>query len=133
MLVGSDLDETEIRTLKFRLVTSTSSFRIDQFTGEVTTTHALDREKQTNHELTVLLSDEGKPPLTATATVLIQITDENDHDPIVVFPANGKGNISVSYREPPGEVSECNPANNKLTRGLLFIQKVVAYNSGTCL
>ncbi|KAF6772718.1 hypothetical protein AHF37_07919 [Paragonimus kellicotti] len=51
-----------------------------------------------------MLTDRGRPPRTATARITVYVTDVNDHDPIIVFPANGRGNVTVSFREPPGEV-----------------------------
>ncbi|CAH8563853.1 unnamed protein product [Heterobilharzia americana] len=104
ILLGTDNDIDENAQLLFRLVGSSSKFKVNISTGELTTLQMLDREKQSNYELVVLLSDKGKPPRSTTSKVYIHVTDTNDHDPIVVFPANGKGNVSVSYREPPGEV-----------------------------
>lgn len=66
----------------------------------------MDREKQSKHELMVLLTDKGRPARSATARISIHVSDINDHDPIVVFPANGQGNVTVSYKEPPGEVNK---------------------------
>lgn len=105
ILLGTDNDIDENAQLHFRLLGTTSHFRLNSSNGEITTLQLLDREKQANYELIVLLIDHGKPSRSATAKVHIHVTDTNDHDPIVVFPVNGKGNISVSYREPPGEVS----------------------------
>ncbi|XP_018649494.1 cadherin-related [Schistosoma mansoni] len=104
ILLGTDNDIDENAQLHFRLLGTTSNFRLNSSTGELTTLQLLDREKQSNYELIVLLIDHGKPSRSATAKVHIHVTDINDHDPIVVFPVNGKGNISVSYREPPGEI-----------------------------
>ncbi|CAL8093562.1 unnamed protein product [Calicophoron daubneyi] len=104
ILLGTDPDAGENAQLRFRLATSSSFFKLDSNTGELTTTQSLDREKQAEHELIAMLVDMGKPPRSATAKIYIYVSDENDHDPIVVFPANGRGNVNVSFREPPGEV-----------------------------
>lgn len=103
--MGTDNDAKENARLKFRLVTSSGSFKLDANTGELTTLHSLDREKQSQYELIAMLMDHGRPTRSATAKILIYVSDVNDHDPIVVFPAFGRGNVTVSFREPPGEVS----------------------------
>ncbi|KAG5446053.1 Protocadherin-11 X-linked, partial [Clonorchis sinensis] len=104
ILLGTDMDTEENAQLRFRLVTSTSVFKLDSVTGELTTIQSLDRERQPEYELVAMLLDKGRPQQSATAKILIHVTDVNDHDPIIVFPANGRGNVSVSFREPPGEV-----------------------------
>ncbi|KAF5406039.1 hypothetical protein PHET_00383 [Paragonimus heterotremus] len=104
ILLGTDFDAQENAQLRFRLVTSTGAFKLDSSTGELTTTQTLDREKQSEYELVAMLTDKGRPPRTATARISVYVTDVNDHDPIIVFPANGRGNVTVSFREPPGEV-----------------------------
>ncbi|OON20958.1 cadherin domain protein [Opisthorchis viverrini] len=100
------MDTEENAQLRFRLVTSTSVFKLDSMTGELTTIQSLDRERQPEYELVAMLLDKGRPQQSATAKILIHVTDVNDHDPIIVFPANGRGNVSVSFREPPGEVTD---------------------------
>ncbi|TPP67849.1 Protocadherin-9 [Fasciola gigantica] len=104
ILLGMDNDAKDNARLKFRLVTSSGSFKLDSNTGELTTLHSLDREKQAQYELIAMLMDHGSPTRSATAKVVVYVSDVNDHDPIVVFPANGRGNVTVSFREPPGEV-----------------------------
>ncbi|KAF8572071.1 hypothetical protein P879_00630, partial [Paragonimus westermani] len=104
ILLGTDFDAQENAQLRFRLITSTGAFKLDSSTGELTTTQPLDREKQSEYELVAMLTDRGRPPRTATAKIFVYVSDVNDHDPIVVFPANGRGNVTVSFREPPGEV-----------------------------
>ncbi|VDQ14267.1 unnamed protein product [Trichobilharzia regenti] len=102
ILLGTDADIDENAELRFRLVGSSLSFRVNQTTGELTSLQSLDREKQTNYELIVLLMDKGKPPRSATAKIHIHVTDTNDHDPIVVFPVHGKGNVvaRIEARDP---------------------------------
>ncbi|KAH8878376.1 Protocadherin-16 [Schistosoma japonicum] len=86
ILLGTDNDIDENAQLYFRLIGSTSNFKLNSTTGELTTLQLLDREKQSNYELIVLLIDRGKPPRSSTVKVHIHVTDINDHDPIVVFP-----------------------------------------------
>ncbi|NXS91932.1 PCD16 protein, partial [Jacana jacana] len=56
-------------------------FSIDPQTGLIVTTHALDREEQEQHVLTVYARDGGLPPNLSKATVRITVGDENDHAP----------------------------------------------------
>ncbi|KAK1169607.1 hypothetical protein AOXY_G8441 [Acipenser oxyrinchus oxyrinchus] len=56
-------------------------FTIDQATGVVTATRALDREVQDRYTVTVYAKDGGLPPNFATATVRITVLDENDNSP----------------------------------------------------
>ncbi|NXX49867.1 PCD16 protein, partial [Tricholaema leucomelas] len=56
-------------------------FSIDPQTGLIVTTHALDREQQEQHLLTVYARDGGLPPRLSKATVRVRVGDENDHAP----------------------------------------------------
>ncbi|XP_066128829.1 protocadherin alpha-10 isoform X7 [Saccopteryx bilineata] len=52
-----------------------SPFRVGLYTGEVTTTRALEEADAPRQRLLVLVKDHGEPPLTATATVLLSLVD----------------------------------------------------------
>ncbi|XP_067588074.1 protocadherin alpha-10 isoform X13 [Pseudorca crassidens] len=52
-----------------------SPFRVGLYTGEISTTRALDEADAPRHRLLVLVKDHGKPALTATATVLLSLED----------------------------------------------------------
>ncbi|XP_053173964.1 cadherin-2-like [Scomber japonicus] len=58
---------------------------VDPVTGEITTSKILDREsafvKDNIYTITVYAVDNGKPPMTGTATLSIFISDENDNVP----------------------------------------------------
>ncbi|XP_042346961.1 cadherin-like protein 26 [Plectropomus leopardus] len=58
---------------------------VDSKTGIITTTKIIDRESsfvQNNiYTLTIYAIDNGRPPMTGTATLTIYITDENDNAP----------------------------------------------------
>lgn len=56
-------------------------FRIDSETGAVSTTNSLDREKRSNYTLVITAADQGSVPLTSTATLSINLSDENDNNP----------------------------------------------------
>ncbi|XP_064481963.1 cadherin-related tumor suppressor-like [Ornithodoros turicata] len=58
------------------------SFVIDESTGQISLLKSLDREKTSSYELTVLARDTGVDVKhTSTATVNIQVLDENDNAP----------------------------------------------------
>ncbi|XP_049729798.1 protocadherin alpha-12 isoform X2 [Elephas maximus indicus] len=54
-----------------------SPFRVGLYTGEVSTTRALDEADAPQQRLLVLVRDHGEPALTATATVLVSLVDSS--------------------------------------------------------
>ncbi|XP_007194174.2 LOW QUALITY PROTEIN: protocadherin alpha-2 [Balaenoptera acutorostrata] len=52
-----------------------SPFRVGLYTGEISTTRALDEADALRQRLLVLVKDHGEPALTATATVLLSLED----------------------------------------------------------
>ncbi|EHH26860.1 hypothetical protein EGK_16932 [Macaca mulatta] len=50
-------------------------FRVGLYTGEISTTRALDEVDAARHRLLVLVKDHGEPSLTATATVLVSLVE----------------------------------------------------------
>nr|XP_010589568.1 protocadherin alpha-8-like isoform X2 [Loxodonta africana] len=52
-----------------------SPFRVGLYTGEVSTTRALEEADAPRQRLLVLVRDHGEPPLEATATVLVSLVD----------------------------------------------------------
>ncbi|KAM4869025.1 protocadherin alpha-9 isoform 5-T5 [Urocitellus parryii] len=65
--------------LCFELQTSVGSarspFRVGLYTGEISTTRALDETDSPRQRLLVLVKDHGEPALTATATVLVSLVE----------------------------------------------------------
>ncbi|KAL0964189.1 hypothetical protein UPYG_G00320520 [Umbra pygmaea] len=58
------------------------TFRMDRMTGEmVTRPSPPDRERQQEYMLTVVVEDNGTPPLTSSTTIYVRIVDENDNAP----------------------------------------------------
>lgn len=54
-------------------------FRIDRLSGTVRLARALDFEERQSMTLCVVASDKGNPPLTAEATILIEVIDVNEN------------------------------------------------------
>uniref|UniRef100_A0A672QBL2 FAT atypical cadherin 2 n=1 Tax=Sinocyclocheilus grahami TaxID=75366 RepID=A0A672QBL2_SINGR len=72
---ATDMDKSSEGKLAFQILDSQRVyFTIDTKTGVIRTAGLLDREA-------VTVSDEGAPPLRSTATVVIEVLDENDNSP----------------------------------------------------
>ena len=56
-------------------------FAINEMSGELSTTRALDREEVSNFTLVILCSDLGSPPQSSTAQLQVRVLDVNDHSP----------------------------------------------------
>ncbi|XP_042548090.1 protocadherin alpha-12 isoform X3 [Dipodomys spectabilis] len=54
-----------------------SAFRVGLYTGEISTTRALEEADAARQRLLVLVKDHGEPALTATATVLVSLVDSS--------------------------------------------------------
>ncbi|XP_063874721.1 cadherin-89D-like [Scylla paramamosain] len=57
-------------------------FRLDETTGAILTTGSVDREEQDAYEFSVIASDSGRPRLSSSVMVHIDIIDINDHHPV---------------------------------------------------
>ncbi|XP_011501552.1 PREDICTED: fat-like cadherin-related tumor suppressor homolog [Ceratosolen solmsi marchali] len=58
-------------------------FLINSTSGLITTSgRKLDRENQAEHILEVTIRDDGRPPLSSTTRVVVQVEDVNDHSPV---------------------------------------------------
>ncbi|XP_023559799.1 protocadherin alpha-7-like [Octodon degus] len=74
-----DADSGYNAWLSYELSSGTGSartpFRVGLYTGEISTTRALDETDAPRQRLLVLVRDHGEPPLTATATVLVSLVE----------------------------------------------------------
>ncbi len=77
-------DQDENAVVYFATGGDTGSFLIDEDTGDITVAYGatLDRENRSQYSLTVEARDNGIPAMTATATVVITLDDENDSPPL---------------------------------------------------
>ncbi|XP_038849665.1 protocadherin-12-like [Salvelinus namaycush] len=78
------------------LGTPTASFAIHPISGVVSAQQSLDYEESPTYSFIVEAIDHGHPPLTSTATVLIEIQDVNDNYPVIKEPMPKKGIAFVS-------------------------------------
>lgn len=79
---ATDMDKSSEGKLTFQILDSQRVyFTIDAKSGVISTLVALDREQKSEHIIEVMVSDKGAPPLSSTATVVIEVLDENDKSP----------------------------------------------------
>lgn len=79
---ASDADSSTNAEITYRLLTENGSFTIHPVTGEILTLGVYDREAIDLYNFTVQAADQGEPPLSTTAIVIVTITDENDSPPV---------------------------------------------------
>ncbi|XP_045493580.1 protocadherin-like wing polarity protein stan [Colias croceus] len=72
---------------------------IDPRSGWVYTSGTLDREVQSKYQLQVTATDNGTPPRSATASVVVVVQDVNDNDPVF---APAQYDVELAEDEPPG-------------------------------
>lgn len=76
-----------------------SSFAIDPFSGVISVNSPLDRELIPTYNLTVTATDNGSPPATGTANVIVTIDDVNDNAPKLTFTG-----AQVKENQPQGTI-----------------------------
>lgn len=79
---ATDADSGLNAKIRYRLEGSAGMFSMNPETGLITVAAALDRETKDKYNLIVVAEDQGRPPLSATASVTVTLTDVNDNDPI---------------------------------------------------
>uniref|UniRef100_A0A672KG45 Protocadherin-7-like n=1 Tax=Sinocyclocheilus grahami TaxID=75366 RepID=A0A672KG45_SINGR len=84
MVTVTDADEGENAELSlFQEV-----FSIENNTGTIFSSASFDRERRSTYSFRVRAVDGGEPPQSATATISLFVTDENDNAPSITSPAN---------------------------------------------
>ncbi|KAG6454631.1 hypothetical protein O3G_MSEX008785 [Manduca sexta] len=66
---------------------SNEYFKVQPTTGWVYLAKPLDRETTSKHKMVITATDNGLPPLSATASLVINVIDANDNDPVFSKPA----------------------------------------------
>ncbi|KAM3864775.1 protocadherin-23 [Diretmus argenteus] len=108
-LVGTvkavDKDSGKNAQLSYILLSDGKYFRINAKTGEIINWVALDREQHSQHDMKVMVTDQGHPRLNATATVHILVTDINDNPPrFTHLPATKELNVQMWGGLPAGSL-----------------------------
>ncbi|XP_044255905.1 protein dachsous [Tribolium madens] len=102
-VLATDKDEGNNSAISYSLLdtaeTHSSWFQIDSRSGLVTTRAHVDCETDPVPRLTVVATDNGFPPLSSSATVLVTIHDVNDNEPIF---DQSFYNVSVAENEAEG-------------------------------
>lgn len=85
-ITAVDRDEGQNSILTYSLIESNSGrppwFQIDSKSGLITTKAHIDCEIDPEPKVMVIARDQGSPPLSSSATVLVTIHDVNDNEPI---------------------------------------------------
>ncbi|XP_067670754.1 protocadherin Fat 4-like [Haliotis asinina] len=83
-VLAKDGDGSSPNNEVFYLIQSGSSdkFTINSITGDIVTSGSLDREEESQYNMTVVAIDRGNPPLSGTATVTVNIININDETPV---------------------------------------------------
>ncbi|XP_050303550.1 protein dachsous [Anthonomus grandis grandis] len=100
---ATDKDEGNNSAITYSLMEPSNSnmnwFQIDARSGLITTRAHVDCETEPLPQLTVIATDNGFPPLSSSATVLVTIHDVNDNEPIF---DQSFYNVSVAENETEG-------------------------------
>lgn len=88
-----------VYSLSETLDTHSHWFKINSRTGLISTRAHIDCETEPVPQLTVIAMDNGYPPMSSTATVLVTIHDVNDNEPIF---DQSFYNVTVAENEPKG-------------------------------
>ncbi|XP_051513494.1 protocadherin-12 isoform X2 [Myxocyprinus asiaticus] len=88
------------------LGTQTAFFSVHPTSGAVTVQQSLDYEKSRTYSFIVEAVDQGYPPMTSSATVLVEIQDANDNYPVIhePLPKKGVAMLSVPVNVEEGEI-----------------------------
>ncbi|XP_028815390.1 protocadherin-12 isoform X2 [Denticeps clupeoides] len=103
------------------LGTATVSFAVHPTSGVVTVLQPLDYETSHVYSFIVEASDHGHPPLTSSATVLIELQDVNDNKPEIKepLPRNGVAVVSIPVNAENGNIVA--EVGDKLNDGSVFL------------
>ncbi|CAG9785812.1 unnamed protein product [Diatraea saccharalis] len=86
-----DKDTGNNARITYRIISdnnaSSEFFKVQPSTGWVYLAKPLDRETTAHHRMTITATDNGLPPLSASATLVINVLDANDNDPEFSKPA----------------------------------------------
>nr|XP_008302668.1 PREDICTED: protocadherin Fat 4-like [Stegastes partitus] len=80
-VTATDKDSGFNKEIRYSLTGGLGRFSIDPVSGLVRVAAALDRETEAEYNLLVVAEDQGRPARSATATLLVQVSDINDNAP----------------------------------------------------
>ncbi|KAI5089853.1 protocadherin Fat 3-like [Silurus meridionalis] len=79
---ATDADSGLNAEIRYSLEGTAGMFAVNPETGFIIITAELDRETKHEYNLTMVAQDQGRPSLSATASVVVTLTDVNDNPPI---------------------------------------------------
>ncbi|CAF3481430.1 unnamed protein product [Rotaria sp. Silwood1] len=100
---ANDHDADENARISYSIDDQSNIFHINERTGEIYLKKSLDYEKQRSYSMTIKARDHGIPQLNNYATLIIDVTDVNDHVPNVLL-TEVNGTIMNNYQI---NLSEC--------------------------
>ncbi|XP_077627075.1 protocadherin-23 [Crocuta crocuta] len=82
-VLASDMDAGNNGAVRYHIIDGNTDeyFAINETSGDLSTTRALDREQVSNFTLVILCSDLGDPPRSSLAQLHVRVLDDNDHEP----------------------------------------------------
>lgn len=104
-LSASDDDTFPFNEFFFSLAPNCSAaalFAVNPETGSITTRTNLDREDKDVYTLTVVATDRHSPNLSSEVEVYVEVWDDNDHAPVVIFPRTGNSTVYISSQASVG-------------------------------
>ncbi|XP_047434008.1 protein dachsous-like [Mugil cephalus] len=101
-VTATDKDSGFNKEIRYYLIGGEGKFSIDRVSGMVSVAAALDRETKAEYNMLVVAEDQGRPVSSATATLVVPVSDINDNVP------------SFSDAEYQKEVSETESVNTIL-------------------
>lgn len=81
VVTATDKDSSFNKEMRFSLRGGEGKFSLDPVSGMVSVAAALDRETKAEYNLLVVAEDQGRPARSATATLLVRLSDINDNVP----------------------------------------------------
>ncbi|XP_041357714.1 protocadherin-7-like [Gigantopelta aegis] len=111
-VVAFDLDLRDGGELKY-YIEEEDGFHMDvSYDGLLRTTTSLDREVRDSYRFRVWVADGGKPILSSSATVIVNVTDENDNYPDIRLPDFINSSLTIPHDTPEGTVVMAVEAND---------------------
>ncbi|XP_078301800.1 protocadherin-23 [Panthera onca] len=82
-ILASDMDAGDNGAVRYHIIDGNTDeyFAINETSGDLSTTRALDREQVSNFTLVILCSDLGDPPRSSLVQLQVRVLDDNDHGP----------------------------------------------------
>lgn len=99
---ATDADSYPYNQIVFAIDASVSdagardTFDVNSATGVIRTRGSLDREQVAEYKFVVVASNVGSPTVSSSTIVTVQVTDDNDNAPVVLFPSPADHTVLAS-------------------------------------